>query len=219
MSVDLFHGMDAASGVCWAVAYLLIIRRGFLDRACGVPLLALAAAINWELIYAVVQPTPDLPAIVVPTWLAIDAVIVYLYLRYSEDGQSRARFAAVMAAAFAVEYSFILDFGDHDGVYSGFAVNVVMSVAFIAILERRRDVRGQSMYIALAKMAGTLVTIPHAYALHGSMWSLRVLMVITVVCDVVYAVLLGRRLRALGMRPWATWAHRLSRARRAAKRA
>jgi hypothetical protein len=203
-------GADLASGFLWAVTYVLVIRRGSLDRTSGMPLAALASALAWELIHAVVRPTPVLPRFVVPVWLAIDAGIVHQYLRYGSDERPRtaeawfyARFAAALAGAFALEYAVILDWGDRDGAYSGFAVNVIMSLAFIAMLERRRDVRGQSMYIALGKLAGSAIAIPHAYVLHGALWSLRAFMAATLIGDVGYAVLLHRRCRAQGIRPWA----------------
>jgi hypothetical protein len=70
------------------------------------------------------------------------------------------------------------------------------------MLERRRDVRGQSMYIAMSKLLGSAIAMPHAYALHESLRSLRAFMAVTFVCDVVYAVLLYRQCRAQGIRPW-----------------
>jgi hypothetical protein len=36
----------------WAVAYVLIIRRGFLDKTYGVPMVALAGNIVWEFLFA-----------------------------------------------------------------------------------------------------------------------------------------------------------------------
>jgi hypothetical protein len=212
-SLDPFTLADVASGLLWSVAYLLILRRGFLDRAPGTPLAALAPAITWEILYGIVHPTPDLPAFVVPMWLAIDAAIVYQYLRYGLAEQRRARpisaarfharFALAMALALGIEHAVIRAIGDRDGVWSGFAVNVIMSLAFLDMLARRRDVRGQSVYIALAKLAGTAVTIPHALALHGDLGSLRAFMAASVVADVAYVVLMARQCRAQGIRPWA----------------
>lgn len=210
MSPAAFTAADLAGGALWALTYLLLVRRAFLDRTCGVPLPALAAAVTWELIYGVVRPTPGLPPLVVPAWLALDALIVAQYLRYgaAERGDAArawffVRVGAALAVAFVVQHACIVDWGDRDGVYSGFAVNVVMSLSFLARLDRRADVRGQSLYIALGKLLGTAVTIPHAYALHGELGSLRAFMAVTLAGDVAYAVLLARRCRAQGIRPWA----------------
>jgi hypothetical protein len=211
--LDAFQALDLTGCFLWAVTYVLVFRRGSLDRASGVPLLALASTIAWELLYTVVRSTPALPGFVVPGWLALDAAILYQYLRYGPGGQRRtaqdaparhyAKVAAAVAVAIALERSAILDWADRDGVHSGFAVNVAVSLAFVAMVERRRNVRGQSMYIALAKLVGSAIMIPHASALHGSSWSLRVLMGATLLGDVGYAVLLQRKLRAHGIQPWA----------------
>jgi peptidoglycan/LPS O-acetylase OafA/YrhL len=44
----------------------------------------------------------------------------------------------------------------HDaGVYSAFGQNLMMSVLFLAMLYRRRSLRGQSLSIAICKLLGT----------------------------------------------------------------
>lgn len=206
-SADLLRAADLASFLSWVVTYALIVRRGFLDGRSGVPLLALASGISWEILYGVVRPTPGFPFFVVPVWLAVDAAVVTQYLRFGLAGPDRLGFlvrcAAAAAGAFALQYTFARDFGDQDGAYLGFAVNVVMSLAFLDMLERRGDVRGQSMYIAVAKLAGSAIAVPHAYVLHSALRSLRVLMAIAVAADVTYAVLLHGKLRAQRIRPWA----------------
>jgi hypothetical protein len=171
-----------------------------------------AANVAWEILYTVVRRTPALPIFVVPVWLAIDAAILHQYLRYAPARRRRAaeaaparlyvKVAAAVAVAFVLEYAAVVDWADRDGVCSGFAVNVVFSLACVAMVERRRDVRGQSMYIALAKLAGSAVMIPHAYVLHGALWSLRAFLGVTLLGDVTYAALLHRRLEAQGIRPW-----------------
>jgi hypothetical protein len=195
------RALDLTGCFLWAVTYVLVLRRGALDRASGVPLLGVAANVAWELIYTVARRTPALPIFVVPAWLAIDAAILHQHLRYG-PARSYLKVAAVVMVAFALEYAVVLDWADRDGVCSGFAVNVVFSLAFIAMIERRRDVGGQSMYIALGKLVGSAIMIPHAYALHGALWSLRAFMAVTLLGDVTYAALLHRRLRAQGIRPW-----------------
>lgn len=204
--VDPFVVTDVVSGLLWSLAYVLMLRRGSVDRVSGVPLLAFAPAITWELIYGVVRPTRELPPFVVPLWLVLDTGIVLQYLRHRErEGRrawSRLRLLVTLAICFAIELSVIHDLDDRDGVWSGFAVNVIMSLAFVAMIRGRRDVRGQSIYIALLKMLGTLVTAPHAYALHGDQWSLRVFMAVSLLADLTYVALVARQCRAQGIRPW-----------------
>ncbi|APR81290.1 Hypothetical protein A7982_06637 [Minicystis rosea] len=204
--------VDAVGGALWAATYVLILRRGSLDRAPGVPLPALCAAISWEFLFTVVHPIAVLPPLVVALWLAIDAGILYQYLRYGPAEERRTgscppalfhvRLVASLGIALVVLDALVRDWHDWDGAYTGYAVNVIISLSFIAMLARRRDLRGQSMYIALGKLFGSLVAIPHAYVLHGALRSLRAFMAITVLADVVYAVLLFRQMRCQGIRPW-----------------
>jgi hypothetical protein len=202
---SVWTGLDLASGALWAIAYLLLAQRGQLDGRSGVPLPALASALAWETTYAVVHPTPALPSFVVPLWLSIDGLILWQYLRLgasTRSGRARAWFYAETAAALACALGAVLALRDPDGACSGFAVNVVMSTSFVAMVRRRRDVRGQSLYFAIAKLGGTAAAIPHAAVLHGGVWSLRALMAVAVAADVAYVALLHARCRALGIPPW-----------------
>ena len=197
------HAFVVASSTLWAVTYLLILRRGFLDKASGVPLPALAFAITWEFLFPVLDPTPTLPRAVTPTWFALDTCILYQALTYRRGNNRSPRCIAVaLLGAFAINGALVIAIDDRDGVTSGFAVNAVMSVAFLAAALRRRDVRGQSMGIAIAKLMGSAIALPPASRLHGEVWALRLFMATTVVADVLYAAVLSRRLRSGGLNPW-----------------
>ncbi len=70
------------SGVLWTLAYLLMIRRGFLDRTYGMPLVALCANLSWEFIFSFVYPH-DLPQRAVNVvWFSFDLVILLQLLLY-----------------------------------------------------------------------------------------------------------------------------------------
>ena len=169
-SLDAFVATDLASGALWAATYLLILRRGARDRTSGVPLPALASAFAWELLYGVVHPTAKLPPLVVPAWLLLDAGILYQFLRYRTAAWTR-RARAWQCA--------------------GVARGGPRGAGARARARRRRgrprrrsgpaspstpscrprsspgspaaaDVGGQSMYIAMAKLAGSAVVVPHA---------------------------------------------------------
>jgi hypothetical protein len=69
-------------GVLWTLAYLLIIRQGYLDRTYGMPLAALCANLSWEFIFTFVYPH-DLPQRAVNVvWLSFDFVILVQLLLY-----------------------------------------------------------------------------------------------------------------------------------------
>ena len=36
------------SGICWTIVYIELIRNGFKDKACGMPIFALGLNIVWE---------------------------------------------------------------------------------------------------------------------------------------------------------------------------
>ncbi len=150
------------SGVLWTLTYLLIIRRGFLDRTYGMPLVALCANISWEFIFSFVYPH-DLPQRAVNVvWFFFDAVILFQLLRYGPRefaGLPKRLFYAVFALALATSFGAVLgitrEFDDFDGAYSAFSQNLMMSVLFCAMLYSRGSLRGQSVWIALLKMGGT----------------------------------------------------------------
>ena len=157
-----FDAIMVGSGVLWTLAYLLIIRRGFLDRTYGMPLVALCANLSWEFIYSFVYPH-DLPQRAVNVvWLSFDLVILIQLLLYGPrefaDLPRRlfyAAFALALATAFGAVLAVTLEFDDFDGAYSAFGQNLMMSILFLTMLYSRGSLRGQSVSIAALKMCGT----------------------------------------------------------------
>jgi hypothetical protein len=61
-----------------------------------------------------------------------------------------------LAAAFIIQYSFIVEFGLLMGaVYSAFLQNLLMSILFITMSVQRGTSEGQTMLIAVSKWIGT----------------------------------------------------------------
>jgi hypothetical protein len=157
-----FDAIMVGSGVLWTLAYLLVIRRGFLDRTYGMPLVALCANLSWEFIFSFVHPH-DLPQRAVNVvWFSFDVVILLQLLVYGPREFAdlpRRAFHAAVALALATSFGAVLavtyEFDDSDGVYSAFGQNLMMSVLFITMLRSRGSLRGQSVPIALLKMGGT----------------------------------------------------------------
>jgi hypothetical protein len=156
--------IEITGGVVWAVAYFLIIQRGFLDRAYGMPLVALCANVSWEFIFSVVPYPPNNPyyRAVHLVWLFLDLIILFQLLKYGPREfvrLSKGTFYAMFGLAFVTSFCTILfvtrEFQDSDGYYSAFGQNLLMSVLFITMLYSRRSLRGQSLSIALSKMLGT----------------------------------------------------------------
>jgi hypothetical protein len=158
----VFDAIMVGCGVLWTLAYLLIIRQGFLDRTYGMPLAALCANLSWEFIFAFVYPH-DLPQrIVNVVWFSFDLVILVQLLLYGprefSDMPRRLFYAAcalALVTALGAVLTITLQFDDFDGAYSAFGQNLMMSVLFVTMLYTRRSMRGQSVSIAALKMGGT----------------------------------------------------------------
>jgi hypothetical protein len=158
----MFDAIMVGCGVLWTLAYLLIIRRGLLDRTYGMPLVALCANLSWEFIFSFVYPH-DLPQRAVNVvWFSFDLVILLQVLRYGPREfaglTGRALYAMLtlaLATSLGVVLSITYEFDDFDGAYSAFGSNLIMSGLFLTMLRARRSLRGQSVWIALSKMGGT----------------------------------------------------------------
>ena len=157
----IFTVLMLGSGLCWTLAYLLIIRQGFRDRTYGMPLAALCANISWEFVFSFLQPPSPLQHGVNLVWFALDVVILAQLLRYGPREFAdlpRHGFYALVGLALLTSFGLVLLASDtfHDkGTYAAFGQNLMMSVLFIVMLYRRRSLRGQSLGIAVCKLLGT----------------------------------------------------------------
>jgi len=152
-------------GIFWTLAYLLIIRQGFKDKTYGMPLAALCANISWEAIFAFIHPHRPPQLYINYGWFALDVVIVFQFLKFGKEEFSKlttAQFYSVFVFALVLSYFMILfvtyEFQDWQGAYAAFGQNLMMSILFLWMFFSRNDLRGQSVYIALFKMLGTLVS-------------------------------------------------------------
>jgi hypothetical protein len=157
-----FDAILVGSGVLWTLAYLLIIRQGFVDRTYGMPLAALCANISWEFIFAFVYPHELPQRAVNVVWFSFDLVILAQLLVYGPREFAAlprrlfyAAFGLALATAFGAVLTVTLQFDDFDGAYSAFGQNLMMSILFVAMLYSRGSLRGQSVPIAALKMGGT----------------------------------------------------------------
>ncbi|MFH8534423.1 hypothetical protein ACH4GE_39200 [Streptomyces tendae] len=233
-SAVVLFGMLCVVG--WLVAYVAIIYRGFADQTYGVPLAALFANLTWEFAYGfLLDPLGDYFHTASIFGFLVDAVIAWQVWKYgaaqfpdSALGRHfRPLFGLFVAVALSVNYHAFIDLADPDGEYTGFGINLMMSILYIKMLEDRGSPAGQSMYIALGKWLGTLCawiataltvttspqrTWPTSWsdfgrkALGNRSYPLTPLINVmygwTFLLDAAYCVLLHRRLRAAGMSPW-----------------
>ena len=104
------------------------------------------------------------------------------------------RFGAILAITY--------EFKDWDGKYAAFGQNLLMSVLFISMRLRRKDVSGQSIYIALFKLFGTLLPSVLFFLRFPSSILLNFLYVSIFIFDLIYLVMLYAKHRELGINPW-----------------
>lgn len=154
--------LAAGSGLCWTLTYLLIIRTGLRERTYGMPIVAFAANISWEFRYSFVHPSNGVQHVINIVWFLLDCAIAYTIVRFG-PGEfpylSRRVFYGCLIALVALAYPAVdlvgTQFDDGAGVFSAFAINLMMSGLFLAMFTARPAGRGQSVGIATAKLAGT----------------------------------------------------------------
>jgi hypothetical protein len=200
-----------ASGILWSIAYLLIIKRGFQDKTCGMPMAALCLNISWEFIFSFVYPHTGTQRAINTAWFLLDAVIVYQFLRYESArrpaGQSvpffYGAFLSILAASFLTVLLVTREFENWPGSYAAFGQNLLMSILFIRMLMDRKDLAGQSLYIGLAKMLGTACAsvMLFTYAPDSALtvffaWAILFF-------DLAYVALYAAKSRGLGINPLA----------------
>lgn len=148
-------------GILWSITYILIIRQSFKDKTYGVPMAALCANISWEAIFAFFHPHSPPQLYINYAWFALDAIIVFQFLKFGRKefkfsaSQFYLVFVSALALAFFAVLSITYEFDDWDGAYTAFGQNLMMSILFVSMLLNRPSLAGQSIYIAISKMAGT----------------------------------------------------------------
>jgi hypothetical protein len=206
------------SGVFWTSTYLAIIRRGFVDRTYGMPLVALCANLSWEFTFAFVHPPFAFPPYGVPqmcvnvVWFLFDSVILFQLLKSwsSEFPDLTSRlfyptFLLALATSFCTILFVTYEFDDGIGAYSAFGQNLMMSILFITMLFRRGSLRGQSFYIALFKMVGTLAA-SLAFILFPTITAGSILLpflsLATLVFDLIYVAMVYGTCKRQAINPW-----------------
>ncbi len=156
--------LSIASGVFWTITYILIIRRSFQDQTYGMPLAALCTNITWEGIFAFVHPHDGVQRIIDIIWFGFDLVILYQLLRYGRrefPRMSQAVFISMIVVGLItgglLVYLISYDQQDWRGAYAAFGQNLMMSILFISMAYQRNSLRGQSVWIGVNKLIGTLL--------------------------------------------------------------
>lgn len=191
------------SGICWSAVYVDSIRTGFKQKTYCMPLFALGLNIAWEGIYAYYEVlgrgTVSLQGVANAVWFFLDIAIVVTYFKFSKndcktDMERKWQIPfgiLVLVICVVIQLLFIYEFGDGQAeIYSAYLQNIVMSVAYLYMLNRRQSDKGQTMLIAVCKCVGTL-----APTLIGVIESNIFIVVTGIVCfvlDVLYILFLQK---------------------------
>ena len=213
-----------------------VLHRGFKDKTFGIPIAALAANLSWEAAYGFfIDPFADHIHLASIAWFVFDLVILWQAFTYGakdfENPFVRRHFRPLLLGSIVIAYPLVYlafyEFNDPDGEYTGFGVNLLMSILFIAMLLRRNSPRGQSLYIAGAKFLGTflawLATALTVTTSTTQQWPesfgsfvadsvthteypltplINYLYLVIFVVDILYFTMLYRMLKAAGIKPW-----------------
>lgn len=207
---EINWSLQTGSGVFWTLAYILIIRVGFQDKTYGMPVAALCANISWEFIFSFMHPHEPPQNYINIVWFAFDMIIVFQTLRFGKTALSQilpARFfyptfVLTLVLSFGAILAITYEFRDWDGKYAAFGQNLMMSVLFISMLLKRGDVSGQSIYIALFKMLGTLLPSLLFFLRFPASVLLNFLYVSIFIFDFIYVAMLYGKHAQLGINPW-----------------
>ncbi len=197
-------------GFFWLCAYVLAIRRARVDKRSGLPVIAVGLDVAWEFSYSlIVFQAPDQRPFDF-AWFLLDLIIMRQALRYGPKDypalsrlEFRKLFFAILGFSLILLPAVTIEINDYYGGYTGFGANCFVSLAFILMLQRRGSSAGQSMYIALSKLIGSVAAMILTISQFPHSRLFPVLCLTTFVLDVTYATMLHRQIRAEGASPWA----------------
>jgi len=185
----------AGVALFWMITYILIIIKSKKDQFCGMPLASICANITWEFLFTFVMPFHPLQQLVTLIWFLLDCIILYQYFRYSRNETTRPAIYSIVLSLLIMflllHYGSALEFQDQIGVYSAYAINLLMSVLFVHLI-MTRGMKGQSLSIAYFKMIGTLCASVVCYAIYPDSILLNIFYVLIFVADAVYVVLVTK---------------------------
>jgi len=209
-SLELWLGVGF---ICWVAAYVVILIRGFRDKACGMPLAALAVNFAWEVMWGFVLPDKPPMGMINKIWAVVDVLIIVQFLAYARPrapkGLPKGSFYPLTLLVFAIGFGVVVlgsyEFRDWEigGAYIAYLDNLMMSALFVGWALHREDVDGQSMWVAITKGVGTAAISVAQYdineAVIGGSPFLTFSFVACGVLDGLYVWLLWRRMKGLGI--------------------
>jgi hypothetical protein len=198
----------AVGAYLWVIAYLIYIRNGFRYGVVEMPAFAAASNLGWEINWALIFRT-DLGLVAVwadKAWFFLDLLIFYLVLRYGwkqtdtpllrRYWTSACIFVFVSAAFFYG--TFVVQGLDVGGFLSAYICQLPISLLYIPLMLRQKNLTGWSIWTAWTRTLGTGMMGVFVFMRYPHMPFLLTAAVISSAVDCVYIYLFTRRRRELG---------------------
>jgi hypothetical protein len=201
---QLMFFLKVTSGIFWSLVYVCILIRGYRDKTYGMPMIALCANISWEFIFSFVFPHAIPQIYVNIVWFSLDFLILVQFIKYGKNEYQtmfRSGLLATLIISFLIVLSITIEFKDWFGKYAAFSQNLLMSIMFIIMLKKRDNIQGQSLYIAIFKMAGTLCA-SILFAIYYPSLLIIMISALTFGFDCIYTIMLYQKFNDLGVNPW-----------------
>ncbi len=194
----------------WIIFYVLTIRRSYLDKICGAPMIGICLGISWEFMFSFIEPQLPVMSLCNKLWFFCDSIILIEFLAYNKsEFPSKLPSAwfypttiASLLLSFALVVCFTYQFQDLTGRISGFFMLLPMSIWFNTMLIGRGHLGGQSLYAAIAKLLGTLSFAVISYQHDPGSKLLNFLYPSILLFDLIYCALIIRTARKLQISPW-----------------
>ena len=195
----------AISGIAWTIVYLELVRTGFREKACGMPLFALTLNLAWEVIYAVdglfgSKSFVFVQSVANVVWACCDIFILVTWFKYGKQYlPDSAKNCFVPYSTIALIFGFVMQFAFYfycetpeiASIYSAFAQNATMSVMFLTMLFQRDNTKAQTLTIAICKWIGTLTPV-----IYGNLHGINIYILLTgIMCsvfDIIYIYFLRK---------------------------
>lgn len=198
--------------ILWLTLYALVIRRGFMEKTFGIPIVALMFNLSWDITAAFIYPNPSPQNYFDAVFVVIDLIILYQVVRFwrtelpmflTQPGVFYAWLAVIFALSMGLTQTFIVEFNDIPTVRSAFIDTLICSALFVGMYYGRQGLRGQSWAIAMCKVIGTgsilvLMTI-HPWPGTEKSALLPMLYIAIFSLDAIYALLVFQRSRKMGI--------------------
>lgn len=220
---NLYFGLLLVFNAYWFITYFLVIRRGYIEKTFGIPMVSLSLNLAWDISGAFILPSPLIQEILNMGFVIANGIIalqLFLYWRSDFKGLKPTEFWYFWIMAFSFAFGIILigsvELND-PGIYKvGFIDNFINSALFIAMFYRRDALLGQSIYIGLSKMIGTAAVslswfifpwpgTEGPWQADGGTWLMPFLYAGIFIMDLTYVYLVYRRGKEMNIDVWRRW--------------